>query len=79
MIKVNPNNGKETKSDIFPWGIFKSDNISFFIKNIKVFQRLSKSKLLSFMTKVNPNNGNETKLDIFPWGIFKSDILFHWS
>ena len=24
MTKVNPNNGVETKSDIFPWDIFKS-------------------------------------------------------
>ena len=24
MTKVNPNNGNETKSDIFPWDIFKS-------------------------------------------------------
>ena len=30
MTKVNPINGDETKSDIFPWGIFKSDTI--FIK-----------------------------------------------
>ena len=26
MTKVNPNNGNETKSDIFPWDIFKSKN-----------------------------------------------------
>ena len=32
MTKVNLNNGNETKSDIFPWGIFKSDSVSFFIK-----------------------------------------------
>ena len=32
MPKVNPNNGNETKSDFFPWGIFKSDAISFFVK-----------------------------------------------
>ena len=25
MTKVNPNHGKETKSDIFAWDIFKSD------------------------------------------------------
>ena len=31
MAKVDPNNANETKSDIFPWNIFKSD-ISFFIK-----------------------------------------------
>ena len=28
-VKVNQNNGSETKSDIFPWDIFKSDTISF--------------------------------------------------
>ena len=27
MSKVNPNNGIETKSDIFLWNIFKSDVI----------------------------------------------------
>ena len=32
IIKVSPNNGNELKSDNFPWGIFKSDTISFFIK-----------------------------------------------
>ena len=30
MTKVKPSNGSETKSDIFPWDIFKSDTISFF-------------------------------------------------
>ena len=30
-------------------------------KNIKIFQCLSKSKFLGFMTKVNPDNANETK------------------
>ena len=48
-------------------------------KNIKIFQVLSKSKFLHFMTKVNPNNGIETKSDIFPWNIFKSDIIFYWT
>ena len=32
MNKVNPNNGNETKSEISPWDIFKSESISFFIK-----------------------------------------------
>ena len=27
MTKMNPNNGNETKSDIFSWEIFKSDII----------------------------------------------------
>ena len=30
MTKMNPNNGNETESDIFPWEIFKSG--TFFIK-----------------------------------------------
>ena len=25
MTKVNPNNGNETKSDMFPWDVFKPD------------------------------------------------------
>ena len=32
MTKVKPSNGNETRSDIFPCDILKSDNISFFIK-----------------------------------------------
>ena len=32
MAKVNQNNGNEAKSDIFPWDIFKSDVICFFVK-----------------------------------------------
>ena len=65
MTKMDQNNENETKLRIFTWDIFKSDVILFFIKNIKVFQWLSKSNFLSFMTKVNPNNANETKSDIF--------------
>ena len=40
-------------------------------KNIKIFQKISKSIFLSFMTKVNPNNGIKTKSGIFPRDIFK--------
>ena len=65
MIKAKPNNGNETKSDTFPWDYIQILHNIFFIKNIKVFQSLSKSKCLSFMTKLNPKNGNETKLYIF--------------
>ena len=32
ITKVNPKNGNEIKSDIFPWDIFKSDVITFLIK-----------------------------------------------
>ena len=40
MTKENPNNGIESKSDIFPRDIFKSDAISLLSENIKVFQWL---------------------------------------
>ena len=42
MTKGNPSNGNETKSDIFPWDIFKYNHISFYRKNIKVFQLLAR-------------------------------------
>ena len=38
MTKVNLNNGDERKSDIFPWGIFKSDIICHWSQNAKIFQ-----------------------------------------
>ena len=38
MIKVIPNNGNETKSDVSLWDIVKADTISFLSKNTKVFQ-----------------------------------------
>ena len=37
MTKVNPNNGNETKSDIFPWDISKSDFIFHWSKILKRF------------------------------------------
>ena len=39
---------------------------NFLLKNIKVIQWLSNSKVLTFVTELNPNNGNETKSDILP-------------
>ena len=38
MTTVNPNNGNETRSDIFPGDIFKFETIYFLSKNIQVFQ-----------------------------------------
>ena len=32
MTIANPSNENKTKSDIFPWDIFKSDIISIFVK-----------------------------------------------
>ena len=37
MATVNPNNGNEKKSDIFPRAIFKSDIISYWYENTKLF------------------------------------------
>ena len=38
MTKVNPSNGNETKSDIFPLDMFKSDIIFHWSQNTKIFQ-----------------------------------------
>ena len=40
MTKVKPNNGNETKSDIFPKDIFKSVINFHWSQNAKIFQRL---------------------------------------
>ena len=61
---------KMEKYQTFFHGIY-SNLTPFLSKHFKVFQWLSKSKFLIFMTKVNPNRGNETKSDIFLWDIFK--------
>ena len=37
MTKVNPNNRNETKSDILPWVILKSDIIFIDRKTLKYF------------------------------------------
>ena len=38
MTKVKPNNGNETKSDIFPWGISNLTPYLSLSKNMKIFQ-----------------------------------------
>ena len=38
MTTVDPNNGNETKSDIFSWDIFKSYMIFHWSLNTKIFQ-----------------------------------------
>ena len=38
MTTVDPNNGNETKSDIFSWDIFKSYMIFHWSRNTKIFQ-----------------------------------------
>ena len=48
MTKVNANNGNETKSDIFPWDIFKSDVIYFFIKKYLSISMIFEIKISQF-------------------------------
>ena len=76
MSKVNSNKGIETEFRHFSMRNIQIWHLFFFSKHITVFQWLSKSTFLSFLTKVKPNNGYATKLDIFPRDIFKSDIIF---
>ena len=45
---MNPSNGNETKSDIFPWDIFKSDAISFFIIECLSILMTFKIKIFQF-------------------------------
>ena len=55
------------QNQTFSHGTYENLTYLFLSKNTNVFQWLSKSNFLIFMTKVNQNNGNETKSDIFPW------------
>ena len=38
MTKFTPNNRNETKSDIFPWEIFRLDIIFHWLRKAKSFQ-----------------------------------------
>ena len=51
MFNVKSNSGNEI-NHIFPWNIFKSEAISFFIKKHSSNSMTSKSEFLSFITKV---------------------------
>ena len=58
-------------------GIYsKFDDIHFLIKNIKVFNILSKLKFVSFTNKLNKSIRNEAKSDILLCDIFKSDVIY---
>ena len=58
MTKVNPNNGNETNKIFFHGTYSNLPSYSFLGKNIKLFQRLSKSKFPSIVTKVNAKQWN---------------------
>ena len=68
---------KMKQNQIFFHGTYTNfTSYSFKSKNIKPFQRLSKSNFLSFMAEINPNNGNKTSSDIFRWDIIRSDVIY---
>ena len=48
MAKMNRSNENETKPDILQWDIFKSDNISFFIKKYQSIHMTFKIKISQF-------------------------------
>ena len=56
MTKVNPNNGSETKSEIFPWDIFKSDIIFHWLQNNEIINVFYNWHLLNSFKKLSTNN-----------------------
>ena len=50
-----PNNGNETKSDIFAWYIFRSDIIFQWSQNTKLFQWLLSLAFFNFIAKLSIN------------------------
>ena len=57
----NGNNGNETKSNIFPWDIFKSNSISYSTQSTNIFQWLFLSVLFNFISKVTTNRSRDIK------------------
>ena len=84
MTKVNLNYGNETKSDIFPWDIFKSDSISI-LKYFNDFQNqnfsilwLKRSQTIG--KKQNQTSFHETYLNLTAYLFFLSIYIkaFQW-
>ena len=83
MTKVNLNYGNETKSDIFPWDIFKSDSISI-LKYFNDFQNqnfsilwLKRSQTIG--KKQNQTSFHETYLNLTAYLFFYQYILKHFN
>ena len=66
MTKVNPNSGNETKPDIFPLDIFKSDILYHRLENTQIFQwfgsfnfigKMSRNKLPANTSRPANSNG----------------------
>ena len=57
MTKVNPNNGNETKSDIFPRDIFGSDFFSLVVK----YQSISISFIIGTLQSHSKSEPNQVK------------------
>ena len=72
MTTVNPNNGIETKLDIFSWNIFKSGIIFIGHKILNHFNDFCKWHLsMSLQTWAQSNKWNEVK-----WDMYKPDSVF---
>ena len=56
MAKVIPNNEYQTKSDIFPRSIFKSDINFHSLPNVKIIQRILYLASFNFIAKVSKSN-----------------------
>ena len=62
--------GKRTKSDNFSQDIVKTEIIFHRSQNSKVFQRLMKSKFISFITKMSTNLENQKRNQMFFLGTY---------
>ena len=62
--------GKQTKSDNFSQDIVKTEIIFHRSQNSKVFQRLMKSKFISFITKMSTNLENQKRNQMFFLGTY---------
>ena len=77
MTKVNPNNETKPNSDIFPWGIFKSGIISFFLKTYFRFSMTFKITISHFFDYNEPTQGRWNKIRQFFIG--HTQIWHHFS
>ena len=71
MTKVNPNNGNETKSDIFPRGIFKSDIIFIGHKILKYLNDFYDRHFSISLQKRAQSERNK-----IAWDMWKSHSIF---
>ena len=76
MTTVNRNNGNETKSDIVPWGIFKSDTIYFSIKKYSGVSMTFKTNVSQFYDFSEPKQRKWNKTRHFFMGEYSNLTSF---